>query len=68
MAVRTSGSGHWLAPIEFDRGMWPGALVCRLYFGQLDSRHFGAGEIERDQVEDSATRKRISLAHRRAAS
>ena len=26
-----------------------------------ESRYFGVGKIERDQVEDSGTRKRISL-------
>ena len=37
--------------------MWPGASVCGLYFSHPDSHYFGVGKIERDQVEDYATRK-----------
>jgi 5-methyltetrahydrofolate--homocysteine methyltransferase len=37
--------------------MWPGASVCGLYFSHPDSRYFGIGKIERDQVEDYAARK-----------
>jgi 5-methyltetrahydrofolate--homocysteine methyltransferase len=37
--------------------MWPGASVCGLYFSHPDSYYFGVGKIERDQVEDYATRK-----------
>src|SRR5581483_9295023 len=32
--------------------MWPGAAVCGLYFSHPESQYFGAGKIERDQVED----------------
>ena len=34
--------------------MWPGASVCGLYFSHPESRYFGVGKIERDQVEDYA--------------
>ncbi|TMK00225.1 MAG: methionine synthase, partial [Alphaproteobacteria bacterium] len=37
--------------------MWPGASVCGLYFSHPESHYFGVGKIERDQVEDYATRK-----------
>ncbi len=37
--------------------MWPAASVCGLYFSHPDSRYFGVGRIERDQVEDYAGRK-----------
>ncbi len=37
--------------------MWPGASVCGLYFSHPESRYFGVGKIERDQVEDYARRK-----------
>jgi 5-methyltetrahydrofolate--homocysteine methyltransferase len=37
--------------------MWPGASVCGLYFSHPESRYFGVGKIERDQVEDYAKRK-----------
>ena len=37
--------------------MWPGAAVSGLYFSHPDSHYFGVGKVERDQVEDYATRK-----------
>ena len=37
--------------------MWPGASVSGLYFSHPQSHYFGVGKIERDQVEDYATRK-----------
>jgi 5-methyltetrahydrofolate--homocysteine methyltransferase len=37
--------------------MWPGASVCGLYFSHPQSRYFGVGKIERDQVADYARRK-----------
>jgi 5-methyltetrahydrofolate--homocysteine methyltransferase len=37
--------------------MWPGASVCGLYFSHPESHYFGVGKIERDQVEDYASRK-----------
>ncbi|MGC2124803.1 MAG: methionine synthase [Xanthobacteraceae bacterium] len=42
--------------------MWPGASVCGLYFSHPESYYFGVGKIERDQVEDYAARKGLSLA------
>jgi 5-methyltetrahydrofolate--homocysteine methyltransferase len=42
--------------------MWPGAAVCGLYFSHPQSAYFGVGKIERDQVEDYATRKGWSVA------
>jgi 5-methyltetrahydrofolate--homocysteine methyltransferase len=41
--------------------MWPGASVCGLYFSHPESRYFGVGKIERDQVEDYALRKGWSV-------
>ena len=41
--------------------MWPPASVCGLYFGHPESRYFGIGKIERDQVEDYAARKGWSV-------
>ena len=37
--------------------MWPGAAVCGLYFSHPESRYFGVGKLDRDQVEDYAARK-----------
>jgi 5-methyltetrahydrofolate--homocysteine methyltransferase len=42
--------------------MWPGSSVSGLYIGHPDSRYFGVGKIERDQVEDYARRKNWTLA------
>ena len=42
--------------------MWPGASVCGLYFSHPESYYFGVGKIERDQVEDYAKRKELTLA------
>jgi 5-methyltetrahydrofolate--homocysteine methyltransferase len=41
--------------------MWPGAAVCGIYFSHPQSRYFGVGKIERDQVEDYAARKSWSI-------
>jgi 5-methyltetrahydrofolate--homocysteine methyltransferase len=40
--------------------MRPAASVSGLYFSHPESRYFGLGKIERDQVEDYAKRKRIA--------
>jgi 5-methyltetrahydrofolate--homocysteine methyltransferase len=41
--------------------MWPGAAVSGLYFAHPDAAYFGVGRIERDQVEDYARRKGMSI-------
>jgi 5-methyltetrahydrofolate--homocysteine methyltransferase len=42
--------------------MWPGSSVSGLYFGHPDSRYFAVGRIGRDQLEDYARRKGLSVA------
>lgn len=42
--------------------MWPGSSVSGLYFASPESYYFGVGKIERDQVEDYAARKSMSVA------
>jgi 5-methyltetrahydrofolate--homocysteine methyltransferase len=42
--------------------MWPGASVSGIYLSHPESRYFGVGKIDRDQVDDYAARKRWSLA------
>ena len=42
--------------------MWPGSSVSGLYFSHAESFYFGVGKIERDQVEDYAARKDMSVA------
>ncbi len=41
--------------------MWPGSSVSGLYFSHPDSYYFGVGRVEKDQVEDYAARKSISV-------
>jgi 5-methyltetrahydrofolate--homocysteine methyltransferase len=42
--------------------MWPGASVSGLYLAHPDADYFGVAKIERDQVEDYARRKAMSVA------
>jgi 5-methyltetrahydrofolate--homocysteine methyltransferase len=42
--------------------MFPGSSVSGLYFSHPESRYFGTGRIERDQVEDYARRKGWDIA------
>jgi 5-methyltetrahydrofolate--homocysteine methyltransferase len=42
--------------------MLPAASVSGLYFSHPESRYFGVGRIERDQVEDYAARKGVPVA------
>ena len=41
--------------------MYPTAAVSGFYFSHPQSRYFGLGKITKDQVEDYATRKGMSL-------
>ncbi len=41
--------------------MWPGSSVSGLYFAHPESAYFGVAKIERDQVEDYAQRKGMSV-------
>ena len=41
--------------------MWPAATVSGLYFSHPGSHYFGVGRIGRDQVEDYARRKRMTV-------
>ncbi|PSO32966.1 methionine synthase [Bradyrhizobium sp. MOS002] len=42
--------------------MWPGSSVSGLYLASPESYYFGVGKIERDQVEDYAARKGMTVA------
>jgi 5-methyltetrahydrofolate--homocysteine methyltransferase len=42
--------------------MWPGSSVSGIFIGHPDAHYFGVGKIERDQVEDYAARKGMSVA------
>lgn len=41
--------------------MWPAAAVSGWYFSHPESRYFGLGKIMKDQVEDYAARKGMSV-------
>lgn len=41
--------------------MWPGSSVSGLYIGHPDSYYFGVAKVERDQVEDYASRKGMEV-------
>ena len=41
--------------------MWPGSSVSGLYIGHPDSYYFGVAKVERDQIEDYARRKKMSV-------
>jgi 5-methyltetrahydrofolate--homocysteine methyltransferase len=41
--------------------MWPGSSVSGLYFAHPESRYFSLGKIDRDQVEDYAEHKGMSV-------
>ncbi|WP_299132383.1 methionine synthase [uncultured Amaricoccus sp.] len=42
--------------------MWPGSSVSGLYLAHPDSYYFGVANVERDQVEDYARRKGMTVA------
>jgi 5-methyltetrahydrofolate--homocysteine methyltransferase len=42
--------------------MWPAASVSGIYLGHPESRYFDVGRLGKDQVEDYARRKGLSLA------
>ncbi len=41
--------------------MYPASSVCGWYFAHPDSKYFGVGKIEKDQLKDYAERKAMSL-------
>lgn len=43
------------------KAMYPAASVCGYYFGHRDAKYFGLGKIGKDQVEDYAQRRKISV-------
>jgi 5-methyltetrahydrofolate--homocysteine methyltransferase len=49
--------------IELTDGlaMWPAASVSGWYFAHPDSKYFGLGKIQMDQVEDLASRKSMEI-------
>ncbi|NVJ89657.1 MAG: methionine synthase [Flavobacteriaceae bacterium] len=44
-----------------SKAMWPSAAVSGYYFANPEAKYFGLGKITKDQVEDYAIRKGISI-------
>ena len=42
--------------------MYPAAAVSGFYFMNKDAKYFGLGKISKDQIEDYAKRKGLTLA------
>jgi 5-methyltetrahydrofolate--homocysteine methyltransferase len=42
--------------------MWPGASVSGLYFAHPESKYFAVGKLGKDQIEDHARRKKVTVA------
>jgi 5-methyltetrahydrofolate--homocysteine methyltransferase len=42
--------------------MWPGSSISGLYFAHPEARYFSVGKIGRDQLDDYAARKGMSIA------
>ena len=42
--------------------MWPASSVSGIYIAQPDAHYFGVAKVERDQVEDYASRKGMAVA------
>jgi len=53
-----ANTGIWLTE---SKAMVPTAAVSGLYFAHPDARYFAVGRINRDQVEDYAARKGVSV-------
>ncbi|MGL6148202.1 MAG: vitamin B12 dependent-methionine synthase activation domain-containing protein, partial [Plesiomonas sp.] len=41
--------------------MWPGASVSGWYFSHPDSKYFAVAQVQRDQIQDYAARKGLSV-------
>ncbi|MCC2643714.1 MAG: metH, partial [Nitrospira sp.] len=41
--------------------MWPAASVSGLYFAHPQAKYFAVGKINKDQVEDYASRKKLPM-------
>ncbi|SIO06686.1 methionine synthase [Vannielia litorea] len=52
---------HTGVELTESMAMWPGSSVSGLYIGHPESYYFGVAKVERDQVEDYAARKGMSV-------
>ena len=56
-----NATDHTTISLTESFAMTPGAAVAGLYFGHPQSHYFGVGRIGKDQVEDYAKRKGLSV-------
>jgi 5-methyltetrahydrofolate--homocysteine methyltransferase len=52
---------HTTIRLTENFAMYPASSVCGFYFAHPQSKYFGVGKIERDQAENYAMRKGVSL-------
>ncbi|APX23690.1 MAG: methionine synthase [Rhodobacteraceae bacterium] len=52
---------HTGVELTESMAMWPGSSVSGLYIGHPDAYYFGVAKVERDQVEDYAARKGMTV-------
>jgi 5-methyltetrahydrofolate--homocysteine methyltransferase len=52
---------HTGVQLTESMAMWPGSSVSGLYLAHPESYYFGVAKVERDQVQDYAARKGMSL-------
>ncbi len=55
-------TAHTGATLTESQAMHPGAAVSGLYFGHPEARYFATGKLNKDQIEDYAARKGMSVA------
>jgi 5-methyltetrahydrofolate--homocysteine methyltransferase len=55
------GAKHLPVRLTESFAMLPAASVCGFYFSHPESRYFGVGKIDRDQVKDYARRRGIDV-------
>jgi 5-methyltetrahydrofolate--homocysteine methyltransferase len=53
---------HTGVTLTESNAMHPGAAVSGLYFGHPDARYFATGKLNKDQIEDYAKRKQMTIA------
>ena len=56
-----SATEHTSITLTESFAMLPASSVCGIYFAHPEAEYFGIGNIEKDQVEDYAKRKGLSL-------
>ena len=53
---------HTSIQLTGSYALWPGSSVCGLYFAHPQSKYFAVGKLGKDQIENYARRKGLSVA------